>query len=208
MIVEQAKKEEAAIVVQDWTALDTNELLLKVIERVGFHGPLVTVRCSVFNASTPSEANHGGTTIFYRAKKTFEEDNFAHKRSAIFRRVTHVFLVNHDCADQLTHARMTGVIARALSGHCRHNVVKEVKLLKHGGGPKEDLVYFPEKTLCGVLVNGGRLSLHTVGEHVRQGIPYLVLQGSGRLSDYLPIPYVKRLDATFDSQSQFHQASE
>jgi len=203
VIVEQAKKEDAAIVVQDWTYLDTNALLLKVIERVGFRGPLVTVRGSVFNANHPSEANHGGTTIFCRAKKTFEEDTFVHKRSATFQRATHVFLVNHDCADQLTHARMTGVIARALSGHCDSKVANEVGLLKKVGGGKT----FVKKTLCGVLVNGGRLSLHAVGEHVRQGIPYLVLEGSGRLSNYLPIPYVKRFDARFDNLSQFDQAS-
>lgn len=55
------------------------------------------------------------------------------------------------------------------------------------------------RTLCGVLSNGDNSALLIAAKGVQQGVPLLILQGSGRLSDYLPEACLARSAAAFNA---------
>ena len=63
----------------------------------------------------------------------------------------------------------------------------------------------PKCLALAVLYNGDRHCLHGIAANARQGIPLLVLSGSGGLSDFLPGAYVRRADASFNSYTQLQE---
>ena len=58
------------------------------------------------------------------------------------------------------------------------------------------------KVAMGVLYNGGRFCLHGIAANARNGLPLLVLEGAGRLSDYLSGVWLRRADANFNSYAE------
>ena len=178
-VIEHAQSENAVLVYPDYRDVDAARMFSSIIDRVEFRGPIVSVAVDeqmVFDCPPPIP----------------EPDGYGRVNGKFFAwtGATHCFTIDGDhgyTRSKFTfdHRRLTAALTLALSGRMP-SALGRPEDHKKGG------------TLCAILSGGGRGSLHFVAEGVRQGVPYLVFRGSGRISDYLPATYLQRTSAAFD----------
>lgn len=179
-LVEQASREQAVIVYPDYGDYDTPHFFYEVLQTCNFVGPLVSVGV------------HELCQVEFRGPLGKEP---GWQTGVVYAGASHAFLIAGDHGraqnnvdfNHLPHCRLAAAIASAIAGHS--DVL--------GCGARQ--------TLCGVLTGGGRNCLNQVAEAVRQGVPYLIFEGTGRLADYLPVAYLKRSSPTFN---EFVEAQE
>ena len=175
-IVKQAKEEDAVLIVPDYTSSSPACLQLQsALNYVDFRGPVIN--CTLDDWIVCDDES-------FRAKTyTFEDidGNVASgTRGVVLDRTTHSFQVagRYRVRDELPYARFCARLARLIAD-----------------GPGRAGRGFA----VAVSTGGGLAALDLLARAAGEGVPVVVLEGSGRLSDLLPRLYLERFSAGFNA---------
>ena len=211
-----AKARGAAVIIPDYMTASPNSALIQdALDYVHFSGPVVSVSCDDQVASCAKTANE-----FYN----FE--NKPIRRGILFARTTHSFQlcpspgVKHTDLYSVLGARLVDAISRIRAE--RQSVAKTASEREpasclscvheaDGVDSEEERDHLEEEEKSNAaaqkrgsnhnsvfVVAGGAAALRHVEQAVLVGIPIVVLEGSGRLCDFLPELWVRRFAASFD----------
>ena len=191
-----AKRKKAAIVIPDYSTLSPNSKLIEdALNYVDFKGPVVSVSCDDQVASCEETA-----------KMQYQFGNTYHPRGILFARTTHSFQlcespgVKHTDLYSTLGARLVAAISQEQRpGNGRENsdsdddenVVRASEGSNNYSCCKHKAVF--------VVAGGGVVGLRHMEQAVLVGMPIVVLEGSGRLCDYLPKLWVRRFATGFDA---------
>merc|ERR1719210_2385164 len=168
-LINQAQAKNAVLVLPWWCHHDTNigaQLFLRALDLACYRGPLVNVSVEPW-------------TLVHKADKELFNFRLAgsteitDRRSVIpvMRRATHTILVK---------ASRTGYENTATSFRIAAELAKHLSTTPNHSAP-----------VVAFMVNGGRNSIYSAAASSLIGIPLLVIQGSGRLADYLPDAWLR-----------------
>ena len=208
-----AKAKKAAIVVPDYSSMSPNSKLIEdALNYVDFRGPVVSVSCDDQVASCEKTA-----------MMHYQFGTEKHPRGILFARTTHSFQlcespgVKHTDLYSTLGARLVAAISRP--GPFQQS--KEQRLGNGGrnsdSGDDENVVRASEgsnKYSCCkhnavfVVAGGGVVGLRHMEQAVLVGMPIVVLEGSGRLCDYLPKLWVRRFATGFDAVKESNRFCE
>ncbi len=179
-IANEAKKQNAAVLVPDYTTVSPGSLLIQnALNFVDFPGPVINICLEeqvAWDAAT--------------ALKKYQFFSQQHPRGILLDRATVSVQVAGSKASSVSLvaarlisalSRPDGVVAAAAQG-----------VSAADGGP-------PTVYAIAVFAGGGQAVLRHVAEAARAGAHVVVLQGSGRLCDYLPRVWFRRFSADFDA---------
>ena len=175
-IVMEAKERQAAILIPNYTTASPNSLLIQTaLDFVDFQGPVI-------NISLEDQVAWDTET----AMQTYSVHHSNHRRGILLARTSHSFQItgNDSMSLSIVAARLISVITLDPDSKTKSAKAKSIQ---------------PNKRATAVFAGGGQAVLKHISESVRVGAHVVVLQGSGRLCDYLPRVWVKRYSAHFDA---------
>ena len=167
-----AKKEGAVVIVPDYTTSSPSSLLIEqALEEADFDGVVINIGNDNWIAC--DRESFGG-------KFQFPGLDTEKDRGIVLSRATHSFQVS---GNAMTYSLLAARLAKVVSG---------------GYLDGEESGFDKDMDAVAVIGAGGASVLNHMAELVREGIPMIVLEGSGRLSNLLPKLYVERFTSGFD----------
>ena len=201
VLAKNAKQHKAAIIIPDYmTSSGNSKLIETALDFAEFDGPVIslcTEEQAAWDEATALDSYQIGTSTF--------------PRGILHSRATHSIQV-----PQASYSRVAARLARVISDP-DPELVAVTDMREGGARGRDEPAGASHNRRILVIAGGGLAVLQHVAEAVREEIPVVVLQGSRRLSDYLPKLWVKRFSAKFDvyaatlklcSQCGFPAASE
>ena len=212
-----AKAKDAAIVIPDYSTLSPNSKLIEdALNNVDFKGPVVSVSCDDQVASCEETA-----------KMQYQFGNTYHPRGILFARTTHSFQlcespgVKHTDLYSTLGARLVAAISQPASRQSSTQQSKDQQPIDEEDNldSDEDGKAYKANTKADghsccrhnavfVVAGGGKVALRHLEQAVLVGIPVVVLEGSGRLCDYLPKLWVRRFATGFDAVKESNRFCE
>ena len=220
-----AKRKKAAIVIPDYSTLSPNSKLIEdALNYVDFRGPVVSVSCDDQVASCEETA-----------KMQYQFGNTYHPRGILFARTTHSFQlcespgVKHTDLYSTLGARLVAAISRPTDqqskeqrpGSGKGNIAAydsdsdddNAKAAGSGANDDKREANLDELQCCKhnavfFVAGGGVVGLRHLEQAVLVGMPVVVLEGSGRLCDYLPKLWVRRFATGFDAVKESNRFCE
>ena len=210
-----AKRKKAAIVIPDYSTLSPNSKLIEdALNYVDFRGPVVSVSCDDQVASCEETA-----------KMQYQFGNTYHPRGILFARTTHSFQlcespgVKHTDLYSTLGARLVAAISRPdqqskeqrpvsgkgnIAAYDSDSDDDNAKAAGSGANDDKREANLDELQCCKhnavfFVAGGGVVGLRHLEQAVLVGMPVVVLEGSGRLCDYLPKLWVRRFATGFDA---------
>lgn len=177
-IAMEAKLRGAAILIPNYTTASPNSSLIETaLEFVDFRGPVI-------NISLEEQVAWDTET----ALQTYKVHGNDHRRGILLARTTHsVQIKGNDAASlSIVAARLIPAIAPPPPRKGKARAANSAKVR-------------PNTRATAVFAGGGQAVLKHISEVVRVGAHVVVLEGSGRLCDYLPKVWIRRYSTNFDA---------
>jgi hypothetical protein len=179
-MVKQAKRDGAAIVIPDYTTRSAGGKLIQLaLEEADFTGPVVNVcnhRLLAFDAATYASPAAGVS-----------------QRGVLLKRATHSFEAKGQ--QGAPYSRIAARIAKAIAGGYG---------LDEAGGAAQDadqaIARFKGvRSVVAMVAGGDAEALQHVAELVKEEVPLIVVEGSGRLCNFLPRAFLQRFSSGFSA---------
>ena len=188
-IFTRAKKNAAAIIIPDYlSSSQTNKLVERALEDVDYTGPIINV--SMDSHVACDEGTYG---------KSFVINDRQLLRGVVLKRASHSFQIGGNFGSL---SRFVVRLAKVLTG-------RDVKDHLHGLDVKNNskVQHTQAQSRCtifAIIASGGIGVLEHCQSLVHEEVPLVFLQGSGRLSDFVPKAFIKRFDENFDPYQVSH----
>ncbi len=182
-LLQQAKKDGAAIVIPNYLSLSGNSALIQAaLEETDFDGPVINV--SLEDQTAVDRAT-------FSKQYSFGDKQF--NTGILLKRATHSFQVQGTKSFSRIAARLVNAIAGGFQNQATATAAPDAV-------QQEALNDFFAKrnSVVAVVAGGGAAVLEHIAETVKEKIPLIVLSGSGRLCNFLPAVYLRRFSPGFN----------
>jgi hypothetical protein len=183
VVADNAKKHNAAIVIPDYMTSSANSKLIETaLDFVEFDGPVINI-CTQGQVAVDLATAQEKYTIKDAPGKSFD-------KGILHSRVTHSIQVKG------SYSRVAARLSRVICDPDTE-LASNIYETKVRGKKKKELESDMGNRRMFVVAGGGFAVLQHMAEAVKESVPIVVLQGSRRLSDYLPKLWVGRYSAKF-----------
>jgi hypothetical protein len=178
-IITLAAEERAVLVIPDYsTASPSSKYIETALRQAEFSGPVINV-----GQEDQIACDSDGFG------QTYQSAGAHRPRGVLLSKATHSFQV---APGTMTHSILAARLAKVLGGGV------DVE-----GDPGE--VVRPEQEVVALVAGGDASTLSHMAELAREGIPMIILEGSGGLCDRLPRAYAQRAAPAFSAQEASRQ---
>jgi hypothetical protein len=191
-IVNRAIQDDAAIVIPDYTtSTPSSKLIEQVLNDTDFQGPVINVGNNKWIACDRASSN---SRICMAGDKVPKEKGF------VLSKTTHSFQI---IGDAMSYSQLAARIATVLANgsgdrpQAKSDLLQlalEGEYFKSNDGE----IISKEENILAVVAGGGASVLNHMAELALEGIPIILLQGSGGICNTLPNLYIKRFSTEFD----------